>query len=871
MTLRRAPRNHDLHLRPQRGALPVGKRIFILCALAAAVVAITLGKQKPIVKSLPANALSMAGPDVQCTIDRATGLPSRIETKIGNTAVGWLDGDLQLRVRNESTNVVAPFVTKPPASAIDGTHIEGNSTALALKLLQQWRVRPSGLTWDLRFSGIGKRAGHEVILDVPILSPASKVFTPSERGIIDVGRSPNYQAVPYGHAGVYTNRAYVLPLVSVFDTRHDSALTIALPAGDNTPDLRVSWKHAKTLRLQLGHRAMGGGVPSTLRLLFYAHPADYRSVLKAYIDDFPTYFKPPLPRGPYEASFYYHGIQDHPDFDEMARQNVRYLWSSFWFTHVGEYLPPEREWLPYSHSNWWRLGQTMSDEKINAFVKEMNDHNIAVFAFFNVDEYGGAGTYNGVELHGDSPLMEQDRNDKFANAVAKDASGREIVAWQGDRVMNPDARYAFYPHLMEQVRRHLTRLPGIYGFLIDRMDWASTIDYGHDDGFTMVGDKPAENMAMPIAAAVHEVCRMSHAQGKRVFINQFYRIEMLRDVDGVGHENDYLPALGYLTPLRPAAAWNYRKQYHGDLLQFESQLKRRLQFALFPHMIAHQFQISQQEPDARAADLLEIYAPLFATLIGKEQVLLPHPVSVTGANDANLFRNPEGNYVVPVTSRTRFLSRRVASNEKVIVNLRVPDAADLKWAHVYSADGAPYRGTVSLFGGELRIEMDRHQTASVIVTGKDLEPALNEGDAARLGDLRERLFGPPAQIDTAIRLLSSAWGGVGVLKIEGTQVGQWGAVGVEVDGKPVGEISSSFGTFAVGKPLGVRPPVVTLTLPDEGMWFVPQRIELMARAADGKTYRVAEWSPNDDAEAGEFAGDLRLPLKWCAAKESESW
>ena len=72
---------------------------------------------------------------------------------------------------------------------------------------------------------------------------------------------------------------------------------------------------------------------------------------------------------------------------------------------------------------------------------------------------------------------------------------------------------------------------------------------------------------MPISAAVQEVCRLSHAEGKRVFINQFYRIEMLRDVDGVGHENDYLPALGYLTPLRPAAAWNMRKQYHGDLLQ----------------------------------------------------------------------------------------------------------------------------------------------------------------------------------------------------------------------------------------------------------------------------------------------------------------
>jgi hypothetical protein len=621
------------------------------------------------------------------------------------------------------------------------------------------------------------------------------------------------------------------------------------------------------LVLQLGHRAMGGGRPSTLRLLFCSHEADYRSVLKAYIHDFPEYFRPALPRGPYEASFYYHCIENHPDFDEMAHQNVRYLWSSFWFTHVGEYLPPEKTWIPYTHDNWWPLGDTMSDDKINAFVSEMHDHGIAVFAFFNVDEYGGAGTYNGVEQHGDSPVIDQDRREKFGDAVAKDSSGRDIGAWQGDKVMNPDARYSFYPHLMEQVRRHLTRLPGIYGFLIDRMDWAATLDYAHDDGFTMVGNQPAENMAMPISAAVQEVCRLSHAQGKRVFINQFYRLEMLRDVDGICHENDYLPALAYLTPLRPAAAWNFRKPYHGDLLQFESQLKRRLQFALFPHMIAHEFQISQQEPDARAADLLEIYAPLFAPFVGKEQVLLPHCIGVTGANDVNLFRNGEGNYVAPVTSRTRFLSRRVAASEAVTVSLNVPDGADLKWAHVYSADVPPYRGDVTVEGNQVKVAVKDHMTATIVVVGKGTEPSLNEGDAHRLGGLRDRLFGPPAQ---EIPALSGRSEGLdvrqGFIKIKGTQVGQWGTVGVLVDGKRAGEISSAFGTFPLGTPLQTTPPTVTLTLPDEGMWFVPQHIELVAKAADGKTYRIAQWTANDKALSGEFAGDLKLPLKWCTAE-----
>jgi hypothetical protein len=335
-------------------------------------------------------------------------------------------------------------------------------------------------------------------------------------------------------------------------------------------------------------------------------------------------------------------------------------------------------------------------------------------------------------------------------------------------------------------------------------------------------------------------------------------------VDGVGHENDYLPALGYLTPFRPAAAWNMRKPYHGDLLQFESQLKRRLQFALFPHMIAHEFQISQQEPDARAADLLEIYAPLFAPLVGKEQVLLPHCISVTGANDVNLFRNPEGNYVVPVTSRTRFLSRRVAATEAVTVSLHVPDGADFKWAHVYSADGPPYRRIVSFANGELKVDVKQHSTASMVVIGNGAEPALNLDDAHRLGQLRDQLFGPPSfGVAAAPGLPEGLDVRQAIIKIEGTQLGQWGSVGVRVDSKPVGEFSSAFGNFLLDTPLAANPPTVTLTLPDEGMWFAPEHIEIVGQAADGKSYRLAEWTPNDDALRGEFTGDLELHLKWC--------
>jgi len=204
---------------------------------------------------------------------------------------------------------------------------------------------------------------------------------------------------------------------------------------------------------------------------------------------------------------------------------------------------------------------------------------------------------------------------------------------------------------------------------------------------------------------------MAHQAGKRVLVNQFYRIEVLRDVDGVCHENDYLPGLGYLSPLRPMAAWHLQAGYKGDLTAFQAHLKQRLHWALQPQMIAHQFPISQQPPNPRAADLLESYAPLFARLVGARQVLLPHCVSATGEGDVNLFRNSAGQYIVPVSS-----PRPPA--QPVTVTLDVPDGHRVTWAEVISAGGKTAPAKIVRSGGSVQVRVGLDASAAVLVLGR---------------------------------------------------------------------------------------------------------------------------------------------------------
>ncbi len=774
----------------------------------------------------------------------------------------WLHGPARIEVRNEANGVAAAFEPKLTPASADASPSRHTLDALGLSVAEEFLPTERGMAWDLKFSGDGPRAGHQVTIELPMLAKGQQIFTPTERGVMDLAANPTFTPVAYAHMGSHDQRCYVLPLVSVFDPKADTAVTIALPADANTPELQIDWQNMKTLRLRLGHRGMGGGKPCSIRLLLYTHPADYRAAIGLYSDDFPRYFRPALPRGPYEGCFWYHHIQNHPDFEEMARQDVRYIWSSFWFTHIGQYLPDAREWTPFTYATIFFLKQRMSDDRINAFIREMHEHKIGVFAYFNVTEYGGTGGESGKTEEADRILREQ-----FADALIKDAKGKPIRTWGDAMAMNARRDCSLFPFLAEQLRRHVTRLPELDGFTIDRLDWGSKIDYGHDDGETMIGDRPVQNMAGPVAEGVAEVCRQAHAVGWRVYTNHAWRIEVLRDNDGYCYESDHVRGLNYISALRPVSAWNLQKPYKANLLQFEGQLKRCLQFAVFPHMIAHEFKISQQATNANAADLLELYAPLFSTLDGKEQVLLPHCVSVSGANDVNLFVNRAGNYVAPVTSRVRFLSRRTAAVESIALRLHVPDAGELAWAYVISADGPPYWAAVQHASDTAEITVERHGTSSMVVVGKGARPSLPSIDVNRLQGVRDRLFPVPdstaasAGPRPALDGIQSA-----TLVLEGVNLGESGTLSALVDGKPLGVLHSGVNSFplelAKEKQLPADPPRIHVVAGDEGTWFLPERARLLIAQASGKRYCVAAWTAEQGALSADGVNAMILPLAW---------
>ncbi len=829
--------------------------------LAGALASLTLVAQAVGVDNNKTTLQRIGNAELQATIDKTTGLPTDLAARQQH----WLTAPVAMTVKRETAGDSA---SPTGGSALDETSVRASLTSLGLVVSSRWSQDQDWLVWDLEFTGDRKRSGHEVILDLPVLAPAFSIFTPSDRGVQNLAIHPTFKPAPYG-VNAYANangETYVLPLVSVFDPANDRALTIALPPDRNIPHLQVEWKDARTLRITLAHRGMGGGKASSLRILFATHAADYRSALAAYANRYPAYFETPMPRSQDEGGFYYHHIQEHPDFTEMQRQDVRYIWSSFWFTHLGNYLPADKEWFPWSYANWWRLGKKMSDGQINAFIDEMHQHRMAMFAYFNVTEYGGTGGQSGGTAEAERLLKE-----RFANALIKDNGGKPVPTWEGAMAMNARRQYALWPFLEEQVRRHLDRLPDFDGFVIDRLDWGSSLDYGHDDGLTMVGDKPADNMAGAVAEAVQGVCQLTHAVKKRIFVNQFYRVEMLRDVDGSCHEFDYL-AQRYLIPLRPAAAWHFQRPYVGqrDLAPFEAHLKQRLQIALLPQMIAHRFGISQQAPDEAAADLLELLAPLFKALSGKRQVLQPHCISVSGLNDVNLFIDGQNRYVVPVTSRTRFLTRGDHDTETAAVTIAMPDAGQLTWAQAVPMGGKAYPAAIHIRDGKAVVQIPNHGAATMLVVGKGEPPPLDSADADRLLAVRDARFPGRHSTPAAPASVPSGAAAKAMLSIDGACFYHPGPFTVQLGNTTVGTLAGSSGSFpcTVGD---LGKPAVRIIAGDDGVWYLPERIRLTLQTT-AKTTAYATWMSGEPVTVGRSAREMVLPLRWTRqTPETATW
>ena len=139
-----------------------------------------------------------------------------------------------------------------------------------------------------------------------------------------------------------------------------------------------------------------------------------------------------------------------------------------------------------------------------------------------------------------------------------------------------------------------------------------------------------------------------------------------------------------------------------------------------------------------------------------------------------------------------------------------------------------------------------------------LEGPLSTSAAAARKRVADRYLRPSPAPEPPVPPASE--GGARLLLVRGEQVGARGPVEVAGPGGVLGVLSEGSGRFEVPAPAGDVPARVELRTADDGTWFVPERVDLLA-VLPGTSYRaLGRWRPGD-AVRGGTARRVELELR----------
>jgi hypothetical protein len=166
-------------------------------------------------------------------------------------------------------------------------------------------------------------------------------------------------------------------------------------------------------------------------------------------------------------------------------------------------------------------------------------------------------------------------------------------------------------------------------------------------------------------------------------------LELLKGIDYImadeGSDEDRLAAMQYYGLYKPIIILD-----GGIVTRAEGDFKKCLRYGMIYNDLDPTREMKEKqatdENRRQAHEALAAYGPLFKLLIGKTWVLEGDPLVLPEGFDGNIFRRPNGDYIVTLVSADQSLFDDTPSRKDVKVTIRVSDAEKIAAADVYSAD-----------------------------------------------------------------------------------------------------------------------------------------------------------------------------------------
>lgn len=515
----------------------------------------------------------------------------------------------------------------------------------------------------------------------------------------------------------------VIPAATIFNPEKDYGITFLEPLDMPKSLIQFLFLPEKTeISFLIVNRQLrlGPHTDAHACVLIKEHEGDWRPGLRWILNKYPEYFEA---EGKSifksEGSMLCDYVNPPQRIELWLREGLKWQEIHFHFPFYGLYAPKKKEWMSVTSieaasqlnlRSLSRLGRRgpiydapvykVSEENINKYIDLLHQKGVAAFMY-----------YQNFECNGDYA------GKNFKESIVTDESGRFRRGWMYTYLMNPDPKYGWFKHLLQQVEGLLAKYPNCDGFFLDRADYRE-LDFSHDDGVTMVENRPCHMIGFGFQKAMEQISNILHQRGKAIWTNGPTSIEATKHVDGVMAEGHpfWLKTLQYVCLIRPLIFLPLGENASYKPRKTERNLKLCLEVGAYPHVTP----LQPKEYLKKNLFLFDLYLPLLRFLNGRRWVLTAHALKLPERLGGNIFQTPDGHYVVTMISwdRSIFDGQRVYS-KNLQVRVSLEDVEEIRETYLLSVDYKDwYKLDYRLEGNEIILNVPWHSTASMILLVK---------------------------------------------------------------------------------------------------------------------------------------------------------
>jgi hypothetical protein len=592
------------------------------------------------------------------------------------------------------------------------------------RIVQTFRATPVGVRWEaaLRLRD-GEKANRSVQVNWVLPLPTTWQFWgPNRTEASSTNGVMPYRYV-YGHSDPGPTEI-VIPLVGVWGKGAGAAVF-------SPPDVRKCqisfdvytqncidastgvFRRVEDLQsLHVAHHMVGlrPGKDLTLAVCIAGTRPDWRGVLGHYVTSYPEYFEPMPQVRKYEGMYAITtpnawqgkntrpvrpgGAASQPATDRQGRPGAQSRPGSQ--TQAGAQTRPYRPQRRREdfvaagttcvevHSHFLEYGYYINDEVVanrdlefrcrphsdgpmtyagnRQVVDDMLANGIAPFLYF----------YN---VHSQADTIEK----RYPTDLMLDEHGKPEIQFNGEPAVHAQPESPFGRNLIDQLHRLIKAYPQVPGFFVDNYA-IQKIDFAHDDGVTMVHDRPGYDLNrnhQDVGTLCHQI---AHKAGKVMMVNKLATVESAKGADMVlveGCDFETFAATAMACCNRSLFPLNW--EYPDRALANERCLQCMLIWGGTPSTIV-----------ARDPALLKAYRPLTDAMIGKRWVFDEDPLTLPAGYDGQVFRvDPHaphaGDVVVSVVDVKRSW-KDAKFTEGLTVTVRLPEAGELQKVTWLSAE-----------------------------------------------------------------------------------------------------------------------------------------------------------------------------------------